>query len=128
MTEFEGLGVGDVNGGTNGTDDDMNDLFRSFLVDGDDLLNVASNNNGNSNGNNHPAANGQAGSASADLPPPAGFLLRVGSGGGGRMGAGGGGHDGVEGGMGGPPARRRANTSPDSEDVVNTQVCFLFAR
>lgn len=111
-----------MNGGANGsnTDEDMNDLFRSFLVDGEDLLAISA------QGNSHPG--GTQAMPPSDISPPAGFCLRVGvSGGGGggggvRVGgAGGGGYE-ADGGSG--PMRRRANTSPDCEDVApsSTQV------
>lgn len=137
--EFEGLGSGDTSGGINGsnTDEDMNDLFRSFLVDGDDILTVSS------QGSSHHSGSGGGGSQSApapaltDPPPPSGFCLRVGvSAGGGGNGSGGGGGRmaGVLGGFeaegGFVAARRRANTSPEcSEDAggsSSTQVCVCF--
>lgn len=112
IAEFEGLGVGDVNSGVNGsnTDEDMHDLFRSFLVESDDLLPVSS--QGNHSGSSHAAA-----ASAAELPPPAGFCLRVAgsNAGGGDRGGGGGGYD-VDGG-GLAPARRRANTSPECDDI-----------
>ena len=116
-----------MNGGANGsnTDEDMNDLFRSFLVDGEDLLAVSS----QSNNNNHSGGNQAAMAAPSDLSPPAGFCLRVGvsggagggGGGGVRVGGAGGGYE-ADGGSG--PMRRRANTSPDCEDIAtsSTQV------
>lgn len=138
LSEFEGLGVGDGHGATNGsnTDEDMNDLFRSFLVDGEDILTVSSL-------GNHSSGSQSSGAPPASLTPPSGFLLRVGSGSGGGggglgsgsssggrfggMGAGGaGGYDG-NGGIAG--MRRRANTSPECDDMVpsaipsSTQVC-----
>ncbi|CAM9935815.1 unnamed protein product, partial [Ectocarpus sp. 4 AP-2014] len=122
--EFEGLGAGDTNPGANGsnTDEDMHDLFRSFLVDGEDLLTVSS--QGNHSGGS------QSSSVHPELTPPSGFLLRVGSGGGGGsalgsgsssgsrfggVGGGGGGYD-ANGSLGG--MRRRANTSPECDDKV----------
>lgn len=108
-----------MNGGANGsnTDEDMNDLFRSFLVDGEDLLAVSGNNN-----NNHSGGSQAAMAAPSDLSPPAGFCLRVGvsaggGGGGVRVGGGGGGYE-ADGGSG--PMRRRANTSPDCEDIATS--------
>ncbi|CAM9863183.1 unnamed protein product, partial [Ectocarpus sp. 12 AP-2014] len=122
LAEFEGLGAGDTNPGANGsnTDEDMHDLFRSFLVDGEDLLTVSSQGNHSSGS--------QSSSVHPELTPPSGFLLRVGSGGGGsalgsgsssgsRFGGigGGGGYD-ANGSLGG--MRRRANTSPECDDKV----------
>lgn len=121
-SEFEGLG--DVNGGVNGshTDDDMNDLFRSFLVDGEDLLPAPS--QGNHSGGTHTAP------ASADHTSPAGFGLRVsGSNGGGSGGGGGRLGGGYEGDAPLAPARRRANTSPECDDMPgnSTQVRYVRA-
>lgn len=123
----------------------MNELFRSFLVDGEDLLTVSS------------QGNHSSGSQSSGVPssqtPPSNFHLRVssagGGGGGGGAGAGAGGlgsgsssggggrfgigvgfgglFDGTGGGGGATAAaglRRRANTSPDCDDIIpsSTQV------
>lgn len=100
----------------------MHDLFRSFLVDGEDLLTVSSQGNHSSGS--------QSSSVHPEFTPPSGFLLRVGSGGGGggsalgsgsssgsRFGGigGGGGYD-ANGSLGG--MRRRANTSPECDDKV----------
>ena len=133
--EFEGLGVGDANGASvSHNDEDMNELFRSFLGDGDDMLTVSS-----SQGN-HSTGSHSSGPPSS-LTPPSGFHLRVstgagggagglgsGSSGGGRFGGGGGGggaggaggYDGNGGGMAG--LRRRANTSPECEDMVPSSI------
>lgn len=121
LTEFEGLGAGDVSGGAGSThtDEDMHDLFRSFLVDSEDLLNVPT-----SHGNH---AVGQAATAPTssvptptDLPGQASFGFRNAQGGGGRGSVTYEADDGVRG------MRRRANTSPECEDIArvsSTQVC-----
>lgn len=123
-TEFEGLGAGDVSGGAGSThtDEDMHDLFRSFLVDSEDLLNVPS-----SQGNH--VVVGQAATAPTssaptptDLPGQTSFGFRN------VQGCGRGGlnyeaDDGVRG------MRRRANTSPECEEIArvsSTQVCDIY--
>lgn len=110
----------------------MNDLFRSFLVDGEDILTVSSQ-------GNH-STGSQSSGAPPDLTPPSGFHLRVSGGGGigggglgsagsnsgsrfgGGLGtpAGGGGYDGNSAGLAG--MRRRANTSPECDDMILSSV------
>ena len=90
----------------------MNDLFRSFLVDGDELLNVPSSQGNHTIGNQSAPTSAALGQVPTELPAPAGFSLRNSSGGVGRVGGGTyEADDGVRG------MRRRANTSPDCDDI-----------
>lgn len=121
-TEFEGLGAGDVSGGAGSThtDDDMHDLFRSFLVDSEDLLNVPSSQGSHAGVGQAATAPTSSAPTPTDLPGQASFGFRNAQGGGGRGGVTYEADDGVRG------MRRRANTSPECEDtgrVSSTQVC-----
>lgn len=112
--------MGEVGPGTNGsTDDDMSDLFRSFLVDGEDLLPVGSHSTGSSG---HHSGSGGG--------PPAGFGLRVGGGGGGGGHRGGVGHDAEAAAT--AAMRRRTSASPDMDEMGGgggggSQVCFKMS-
>lgn len=111
--------MGDINGGGNtSTDEDMSDLFRSFLAEGDDLLATpAGSGNGHlaSSGGNHSSGN-QASMAPAELGQPAGFGLRVAGGGASGVRITGQDADAV----GPAPIRRRSNTSPDEEEMISS--------
>ncbi|CAM9267993.1 unnamed protein product, partial [Sphacelaria rigidula] len=97
--------MGEVGPGTNGsTDDDMSDLFRSFLVDGEDLLPVGSHPTGSSG---HHSGSGGG--------PPASFGLRVGGGVGVGGHRGGVGHDAEAAAT--AAMRRRTSASPEMDEM-----------
>lgn len=123
--------MGEVGPGTNGsTDDDMSDLFRSFLVDGEDFPPIG----GHSAGSNSHHSGGSAGnhsnggsqpSSGGPMEPnaPVGFGLRV-SGGVGRG-------DVSRDSDRAMTIRRRGNTSPEVDDLGGgggngSQVCFCM--
>lgn len=117
--------MGDMNGGGNASaDDDMSDLFRSFLVDGDDILTASG-----GTGVGHSGGSGnQTGGTSVDLAQPPGFGLRVGGCAPGMRISG---QDAEA--VGATLIRRRCNTSPDLEDTggaggsqVRTQECQWY--
>lgn len=108
--------MNDVTGATNASaDDDMSDLFRSFLVDGDDMLATSggSGSHSGSSGVNH-SSGSQTGGATVELAQPSGFGLRVGN----NSSAGVRVATGQDADAVGPSLiRRRANTSPELEET-----------
>lgn len=124
--------MSDVGQGTNGSnDDDMNDLFRSFLVDAEDLLAgtggpAGSSHHSGGSGGNHSGAS-QSGGASVEHSAPAGFCLRVSDGGSAARGGG----VGVRDAEGLAAVSRRTNASPQMDDMGgggsggSSQVCVV---
>lgn len=112
--EFEGLADMSASGNAS-ADDDMSDLFRSFLVDGDDILTSGGGSHGSHSvgSGGHHSGGSQPNGAPGVLEQPTGFHLRVGSGGGGCRG---GGHDGEA--VAPSLMRRRPHTaSPELDDT-----------